>query len=126
MDAGNEPGYRVTGESRAPFIPWGQPDQHGSTGLAKRLADSAGTRPFSCASSAIVRNSAPGWFQKGKPGPNFRYSWANTRPMGGIALKNDRSKPGTYLGLLLNLRRRYGVLPAAGRGPIDSKRGPGC
>src|ERR1700722_16912089 len=126
MDARNEPGHGFGRESGTPFVTWCEPDQHGSTGLAKRAPGSARARPFSCSSPSIVPDSAPGRFQKNQSRLDLRCPWANPRPMAGIAFTDDQPAPGTYLGLLLNLRRGHRVLPAACYRAAFQERTPRC
>src|ERR1700744_4450392 len=112
MDARNEPSHRLRRESGTPFVIGCEPDQHGSTGLAKRFTGAAWASPFGRASSPIVPNSAPSRFQKDQSGLDLRYPWANSRSVARIAFTDHQSGPGTYLGLLLNLRRRHRVFSA--------------
>src|ERR1700757_151402 len=113
MDAPNEPSHCVRRESGTPFVSGCEPEDHGSTGLGERFTGAAWASPFGCASSPIVPDSAPSRFQKNQSGPDLRYPWADSRSVARIAFTDRQSGPGTYLGLLLNLRRRHRVLSAA-------------
>src|SRR6201987_3164042 len=113
MDARNEPSHRLRGESGTSFVAGCEPDQYGSTGLAERPTGAAWASPFGCASSPIVPDSARSRFQKNQSGPDLRYPWANSRSVARIAFTDHQSGPGTYLGLLPNLRRGHRVFSAA-------------
>src|ERR1700683_3101710 len=107
MDARNEPGHGFGRESGTPFVTWCEPDQHGSTGLAERAPGSAPAGPFKRSQPPTRTKSPPGRFQKNQSRSDLRRPWANPRPMAGIAFTDDQPAPGTYLGLLLNLRRGH-------------------
>src|ERR1700746_279052 len=113
MDARNEPSHRLRRESGTPFVAGCEPDKNGSTGLAELFTGTAWASPFGCASSPIVPDSAPSRFQENQSGPDLRYPRANSRSVARIAFTDRQSGPGTYLGLLLNLRRRHRVFSAA-------------
>src|SRR5246127_4646415 len=112
MDARNEPSHRLRGESGTSFVAGCEPEQYGSAGLAERFTGAAWESPFGCSSSPIVPDSARSRFQKNQSGPDLRYPWANSRSVARIALADHQSRPRTYLGLLLNLRRRHRVFSA--------------
>src|ERR1700739_406237 len=113
MDARNEPSHRLRGESGTSFVAGCGPDQYGSAGLAERSPGAAWASPFGWPTSPIVPDSARSRFQKNQSGPDLRYPWANSRSVARIAFTDRQSGPGTYLGLLLNLRRRHRVFSAA-------------
>src|SRR5215469_9117802 len=112
MDARNEPSHGVGRESGTPFVAGREPDQHGSTSLAERSTGPPRAGSFCSPSSSIIPDSAASRFQKNQSGPDLRYPWANSLSVARIAFTDHQSRPRTYLGVLLDLRRRHRVFPA--------------